>query len=87
MLGLVPGIAAFATNLLNSTNQNGYTFAILVLTLALLLWTNYTASVANVSRARIKLTGDALGFLGDRPGCDGGVDRARDNAAAAVDNG
>ena len=59
LLGLVPGVAAFATNLLNSTNQNGYTFAILVLTLALLLWTNYTASVANVSRARIKLTGDA----------------------------
>jgi hypothetical protein len=60
MLGLVPGAAAFATNLLNyPTDQNGYTLAILVLTLALLLWTNYTASVANATRARVKLTGDA----------------------------
>src|SRR6267143_594694 len=59
LLGLVPGAAAFATNLLNSANQNGYTLAILVLTLALLLWTNYTTSVASVKRARVKLTGDA----------------------------
>jgi len=59
LLGLVPGAAAFATNLLNSANQNGYTLVILVLTLALLLWTNYTTSVANVTRARVKLTGDA----------------------------
>jgi transglutaminase-like putative cysteine protease len=59
LLGLVPGAAAFATNLLNSANQNGYTLVILVLTLALLLWTNYTTSVANVMRARVKLTGDA----------------------------
>lgn len=60
MLGLVPGAAAFATNLLNwPTDQNGYTLAILVLTLALLLWTNYTASIANAARARVKLTGDA----------------------------
>jgi transglutaminase-like putative cysteine protease len=59
LLGLIPGAAAFATNLLNSANQNGYTLVILVLTLALLLWTNYTASVANVTRARVKLTGDA----------------------------
>jgi Transglutaminase-like superfamily/Domain of unknown function (DUF4129) len=59
LLGLVPGAAAFATNLLNSPNQNGYTLVILVLTLALLLWTNYTTSVANATRARVKLTGDA----------------------------
>ncbi|TMC72833.1 MAG: transglutaminase domain-containing protein [Chloroflexi bacterium] len=60
MLGLVPGAAAFATNLLNyPTDQNGYTLAILVLTLALLLWTNYTTSIANATRARVKLTGDA----------------------------
>lgn len=59
LLGLVPGAAAFATNLLNSPNQNGYTLVILGLTLALLLWTNYTTSVANVTRARVKLTGDA----------------------------
>ncbi|HEY8797149.1 MAG TPA: transglutaminase domain-containing protein [Candidatus Dormibacteraeota bacterium] len=59
LLGLVPGAAAFATNLLNSANQSGYTLVILGLTLALLLWTNYTTSVASVMRARVKLTGDA----------------------------
>ena len=59
LLGLVPGAAAFSTNLLNSANQSGYTLVILGLTLALLLWTNYTTSVANVARARVKLTGDA----------------------------
>ena len=63
MLGLVPGAAAFATNLLNirpgQNDQNGYTLAILVLTLALLLWTNYTGSVASATRAHVKLTGDA----------------------------
>src|SRR6202162_4425783 len=60
MLALVPGAAAFATNLLNNPiDQNGYVLAILVLTLALLLWTNYTSSIANATRARVKLTGDA----------------------------
>lgn len=60
LLGLIPGAAAFATNLLNyPTDQNGYTLAILVLTLALLLWTNYTASIASAIHARVKLTGDA----------------------------
>ena len=63
MLGLVPGAAAFATNLLNirpgENDQNGYTLAILVLTLALLLWTNYTGSIASATRAHVKLTGDA----------------------------
>jgi hypothetical protein len=60
MLGLVPGAAAFSTTLLNlPANQNGYVLAILVLTLALLLWTNYTNSIDNATRARVKLTGDA----------------------------
>ncbi len=60
MLGLIPGAAAFATNVLNvPQDQNGYTLAMLVLTLALLLWTNYTGSIANAVRARVKLTGDA----------------------------
>ncbi len=60
MLGLIPGAAAFATNLLNfPADQNGYTLAMLVLTLGLLLWTNYTGSIANAARARVKLTGDA----------------------------
>src|SRR3989454_7126055 len=60
MLGLIPGAAAFATNVLNvPQDHNGYTLAMLVLTLALLLWTNYTASIANAQRANVKLTGDA----------------------------
>src|SRR3989441_6447352 len=60
MLGLIPGAAAFATNVLNvPQDQNGYPLAMLVLTLALLLWTNYTASIANAQRANVKLTGDA----------------------------
>lgn len=60
LLGLIPGAAAFATNLLNvPKDQNGYTLAMLVLTLALLLWTNYTSSIANAGRANVKLTGDA----------------------------
>ena len=60
MLGLIPGAAAFATTLLNlPRDQNGYTLAVLVLTLALLLWTNYTTSIASANRAQVKLTGDA----------------------------
>lgn len=61
LLGLIPGAAAFATNLLNSpdTSQNGFTLAMLVLILALLLWTNYTGSIAGAHRANVKLTGDA----------------------------
>ncbi len=87
LLGLVPGAAAFATNLLNSANQNGYTLVILVLTLALLLWTNYQSSVANVDRAHVKHDRRrALGLLGEWPGCHGGADRARDTAASDVHN-
>src|ERR1700687_4706819 len=60
MLGLIPGAAAFTTNLLNyPADQSGYMLAVLVLTLALLLWTNYTASIANAARAHVKMTGDA----------------------------
>ena len=60
MLGLIPGAAAFATNVLNvPADQNGYVLATLVLTLGLLLWTNYTGSIDNAGRASVKLTGDA----------------------------
>jgi transglutaminase-like putative cysteine protease len=60
LIGLIPGAAAFATNVLNwPQNQNGFTLGFLVLTFALLLWTNYTGSVAKATRARVKLTGDA----------------------------
>ena len=60
LIGLIPGAAAFATNVLNyPRDQNGFTLAFLVLTFALLLWTNYTSSIAKAVRARMKLTGDA----------------------------
>lgn len=59
LIGLVPGAAAFATNILNTDNQQGYTFLFLALTLALLLWTTYATSVARAAAARIKMTGDA----------------------------
>src|SRR5690348_1580841 len=60
MLGLIPGAAAFATNVLNvPQDQNGFVLAMIVLTLALLLWTNYTSSIASAVRASVKLTGDA----------------------------
>ncbi len=59
LIGLIPGAAAFATNVLNTSNQQGYTFVFLALTLALLLWTTYTTSVARAIAARIKMTGDA----------------------------
>ncbi|TMF00279.1 MAG: transglutaminase domain-containing protein [Chloroflexi bacterium] len=59
LIGLIPGAAAFTTNVLNTPNQQGYTFIFLALTLGLLLWTTYTASVAKAVAARIKMTGDA----------------------------
>lgn len=60
LLGLVPGAAAFATNVLNfPSDQNGYTLGFLLLTLALLLWTSYQRSLESIGRRRVKLTGDA----------------------------
>src|ERR1700737_2305219 len=60
LLGLVPGAAASATNILNFPRaQNGSVLAVLALTLALLLWSNYTGAIANAARSRVKLTGDA----------------------------
>ncbi len=59
LIGLVPGAAAFATNVLNTANQEGYTFFFLALTLGLLLYTNYATSVARAVAARMKMTGDA----------------------------
>jgi hypothetical protein len=60
LLGLIPGAAAFATNVLNyPTDQNGYTLAFLIVTLSLLLWTSYLRSLDGASRRRVKLTGDA----------------------------
>ena len=59
LTGLIPGAAAFATDVLNTPDQNTYTLVFLVLTFALLLWTNYTGSIAKALKARVKLTGDA----------------------------
>jgi transglutaminase-like putative cysteine protease len=59
LIGLIPGAAAFATNVLNTNNQQGFTFIFLALTLGLLLWTTYATAVARAAAARIKTTGDA----------------------------
>ncbi len=60
MLGLIPGAAAFATNVLNvPQDQNTPTLFMILLTLGLLLWTNYTGSIVDASRVHVKLTGDA----------------------------
>src|SRR3981081_3353715 len=60
LVGLIPGAAAFATNVLNyPSDQNGYTLGFLVLTLSLLLWTSYLRSLDSIGRRRVKLTGDA----------------------------
>lgn len=59
LIGLIPGAAAFATNVLNTNSQQGYVFVFLALTLGLLLWTTYTASMAKAIAARIRMTGDA----------------------------
>jgi len=60
LLGLIPGAAAFATTLLNfPSDQNGYMLAFLILTLGLLLWTQFTKSVEDVRRRHVRLSGDA----------------------------
>jgi hypothetical protein len=60
LLGLVPGAAAFATNVLNfPTDQNGYVVAFLVLTLGVLLWTSYLRQLESASRRRVRLSSDA----------------------------
>lgn len=60
LIGLYPGTAIFATNVLNSVDeQNGYVLFFLVLTLALLLWTSYRTSVAAAIRAGIRMSPDS----------------------------
>jgi hypothetical protein len=60
LLGLVPGAAAFATNVLNfPDNQNGYVVFFLILTLGLLLWTSYQRQIASVASRRVRLSSDA----------------------------
>src|SRR5215469_8195518 len=60
LLGLVPGAAAFATNVLNFPDQqNGYVVAFLVLTLGVLLWTSYLRQLASAAQRRVRLSSDA----------------------------
>jgi len=60
LLGLVPGAAAFATNVLNfPSEQNGYVVAFLVLTLGVLLWTSYLRHLDSATRRRVRLSSDA----------------------------
>jgi hypothetical protein len=60
LLGLVPGAAAFATNVLNFPgDQNGYVVAFLVLTLGVLLWTSYLRQLDSATRRRVRLSSDA----------------------------
>ena len=60
LIGLIPGALAFATNVLNyPANQNGYVLSFLLITLGLMLWSNYNRSVSNARSAHVRLTGDA----------------------------
>lgn len=63
LLGLIPGAAAFSTNALNilpgMPDQNGFAFAMVVLTVILLLWNNYSTSILSAARMHVRLTGDA----------------------------
>jgi hypothetical protein len=60
LLGLVPGAAAFATNVLNfPSDQNGYVVAFLVLTLGVLLWTSYLRQLESAGQRRVRLSSDA----------------------------
>lgn len=60
LLGIVPGAAAFATNVLNfPDNQNGYVVAFLVLTLGVLLSTSYLRHLSIAEKRRVRLSSDA----------------------------
>lgn len=60
LVGLAPGAAAFATNVLNfPDNQNEEVFFFLVLALGVLLWTNYLRSLERATARRVRLSSDA----------------------------
>jgi hypothetical protein len=60
LLGLIPGAAAFATNVLNfPSDQNGYVVIFLVLTLGVLLWTSYMRQLDSANRRHVRLSSDA----------------------------
>ena len=60
ILGIFPGAAVFATNVLNSKDeQNASTVFFLLLTIGLLLWTNYRASLLSAVKGRLRLSSDS----------------------------
>ena len=60
LLGLVPGVATFATNLLNfPAGQNTFLFYFAALTLILLLWSGYRRSIEQAATRGLKLTSDS----------------------------
>ena len=60
ILGIFPGAAVFATNVLNSKDeQNANTLYFLLLTIALLLWTNYRSSLLGAIKSGLRLSSDS----------------------------
>ena len=60
LLGLTPGIVIFATNVLNSKDeQNSYTIFFLIMSVALLLFNNYRASLTAAIRNGLKMSSDS----------------------------
>jgi len=60
ILGIFPGAAVFATNVLNSKDeQNANTLYFLLLTIALLLWTNYRSSLLRAVKSGLRLSSDS----------------------------
>ena len=60
LLGLYPGTAVLATNVLNSRDeQNGFTLMFLLLTLCLLLWVSYRGNVIDAVRAGLRMSPDS----------------------------
>ncbi|GAC1657477.1 MAG: transglutaminaseTgpA domain-containing protein [Candidatus Dormibacteraceae bacterium] len=60
LLGIFPGAAVFATNVLNSKDeQNANTIYFLILTVAIMLWSNYRGSVVSAARAGLRMSSDS----------------------------
>jgi transglutaminase-like putative cysteine protease len=60
LLGIFPGAAIFATNVLNSTDeQNANTIYFLLLTIGLLLWSGYRSSLLAAVKSGLRLSSDS----------------------------
>lgn len=60
LLGLVPGIAVVATNVLNfPTQQAGAVFGFVALSIALLLWTAYSGRLQDATRGGLRLSAES----------------------------